>query len=210
MLRFENRQKYRACMAQYPMGPPPDQDWHDWYNNVYLKSEHWRRFSYAFRSSRGWICEECGRCYSKRGQRHKLHTDHKHYRSLGNETYIDVRARCVHCHTKGITSDWTVKRNRQVARELELAKAAVIATWKGFRWVVPRLWGLTCWIVPKLLLFLKWTLIVSFILLLSPIGIIYLALILVRFGPKMLTKGIKKGFWAILLTFFDKITSRVT
>ncbi len=57
----------------------------------YLRSPHWIKFRRRLLQQRGAKCEWCG-------ARKRLEVHHLHYRTLGQETSVDVAVLCYKCH----------------------------------------------------------------------------------------------------------------
>jgi len=64
--------------------------WQEWYQDVYLQSEHWLSFR-TYILSRQPLCQSCKSPYS-------LEVHHRNYRCLWNETSDDVAVLCTRCH----------------------------------------------------------------------------------------------------------------
>ena len=64
--------------------------WQDWYQNVYLQSDHWLSFrAYILR-----IRPECEICHVT----YRLQVHHRNYKRLWNESPRDVNVLCERCH----------------------------------------------------------------------------------------------------------------
>ena len=64
--------------------------WQDWYQNVYLQSDHWLAFrAYILR-----IRPECEICHTP----YLLQVHHRNYKCLWHESRRDVNVLCVRCH----------------------------------------------------------------------------------------------------------------
>jgi hypothetical protein len=70
--------------------------WQDWYQNVYLESEHWKAFRAYILSTRP-LCQICKSPFY-------LQVHHRNYRCLWHETPNDAAVLCKRCH-KMISSE---------------------------------------------------------------------------------------------------------
>ena len=65
----------------------------DWYNEVYLKSRHWRDLRAAKFAIQGRKCERCPR-------RNTLQVHHNSYRSIFDVEVGDLEILCDECHSR--------------------------------------------------------------------------------------------------------------
>ena len=64
--------------------------WQEWYQNIYLTSDHWTSFrAYILR-----VHPQCEICHTNA----RLQVHHRNYRCLWNESPNDVNVLCERCH----------------------------------------------------------------------------------------------------------------
>lgn len=86
LLYIENNRNNRNDIKR-----KPNEDWHTWYYNTYLKSKHWKRKRKRALCNAGFSCQECG-------NRGSLQVHHLSYKNLGNEQDYDLKVLCRSCH----------------------------------------------------------------------------------------------------------------
>ncbi len=66
--------------------------WSDWYENVYLKSDHWRNYRKRKLEHDRWECADCHAAASQ------VHHERMDYTKLWRETVADCVSLCGSCH----------------------------------------------------------------------------------------------------------------
>jgi 5-methylcytosine-specific restriction endonuclease McrA len=78
-----------------------------------LKSDRWRQLPASVIAETGGRCEACGYL-----GRNRLQLHHRHYRTLGRETRIDVELLCAWCHKEADAMRASNVKARRLIRRL--------------------------------------------------------------------------------------------
>ncbi len=99
---------------------PTDRDWHDWYNNVYLKTKHWAKIRRRIIKRDGKVCRRCGgRCGGSAAAIHHRSYSDRVMQGLDDEQLVLL---CDGCHTVIHFDESGNKRSPEETDRLLLAK----------------------------------------------------------------------------------------